>query len=204
MTKKFKEHLNESGLSRVHSQAQAHDTGTITAFRYAKKCGEGDKYSISENKARNKELKALLLRDGFGVTSIKGSYVENYGTPEAVTVSEESFFVVDIKDTGNLRKALIKYGARYEQDSITFAKAGASYALIGTNNCPNGYPGKGKEISLGAASMGNAGMFFSKVKNRPFVFKEAELQLDTLSHHGWHGGQAIIKIAEAADAHGND
>ena len=46
---------------------------------------------------RNRKLKAELLGRGYGVTRILGSYIENFETPKAVEVAEESFFVSNRK-----------------------------------------------------------------------------------------------------------
>lgn len=156
--------VNESGLSRIYQHYMEHDSGTISAFR-------GD-IDLKENKERNKELKGYLLSQGYGVTSIKGIYIENYGKEDAREVDEESFFVVDLKDSGKLKEDLIKMGKKYNQDSITFSKSGNEdgvYYLIGTNK--DGYPGEGKKIKLGKAMFGKDGEFYSKINGRPFVFE---------------------------------
>lgn len=94
--------VNESGLSRIYQHYMEHDSGTISAFR--------GNLELKENKARNKELKGYLLSKGYGVTSIKGTYIENYGKEDVREVDEESFFVVDLEDSGNLKQDLIKMG----------------------------------------------------------------------------------------------
>jgi hypothetical protein len=165
--------LNESSLSRVWSQTKKHDFGTITAFRSARDCGNGEKYTKEENMKRNTSLLAKLRAKGYGVTKIKGSYIENFGSPNAREVGENSFLVVDIKDSGNLKKDLMNLGEEFEQDSIIFGKAGESGVLIGTNMCPDGYPGYHKEVSQGGALFGKTGQFMSRVKGRPFVFSES-------------------------------
>ena len=167
--------VNESSLSRLWKHSQGHDTGTISAFRDSKDCGRGEKYTLSQNKQRNSQLKAKLLSAGFGVTSIKGTYIENYKSTNAIEVEEDSFFVVNYQDKGDLKKRLIKFGEEFEQDSITFSKASGEYYLISTNKCPTGYPGFGKigvEVKLGKPIFSENGEFFSKINGRPFVFKE--------------------------------
>ena len=67
--------LNESGLSRVHQHIGAHDTAVITAFRNdpssdegcvdAVPPGEQEESPLKANKARNKNLKAVLLKMGY-------------------------------------------------------------------------------------------------------------------------------------------
>ena len=173
---------NESSLSRIYKHTLEHDSGTITAFRSARDCNDGEKYTNKENRKNNAILKAKLLKKGYGVTSIQGIGIENFKSDNEIEVKEQSFIVIDLKDKGTLKKDLIKLGTEFEQDAITFSvKGGKSYVLIGTNDCPNGYPGKGKVDKLGRAIFGDDGEFFSKVKGRPFVFVESasEHRLDT-------------------------
>jgi len=171
--------LNESGLSRVWKQTQEHDFGTITAFRGAKDCGKGEPYSKSDNMKRNKSLTAKLQALRYGVTKIKGSYIENYGSENEQEVGENSFIVIDIQDKGTLKNDLLKLGEEFEQDSIIFGKAGKGGSLIGTNKCPDGYPGYHKEAKQGGAIFGKTGEFMSRVKGRPFVFSES------VEHYGY-------------------
>ena len=177
----FSSYLNESSLSRIWKQTKEHDSGTISAFRSAKDCNQGEPYSKKENLQRNAKLKAKLLNLGYGVTKIKGTYIENYGSDNEKEVKEDSFIVVDLKDTGKLEKDLRKLGEEFEQDSITFQKKDGDYYLIGTNNCPDGYPGKGKKIKLGKPMYGKSGEFHSKINGRPFVFESVESNLKKLT-----------------------
>jgi len=174
----LKRNLKESSLSRIWQHTKSHDSGTITAFRYAKDCNTGEVFTKSENKTNNNILKGKLLKLGYGVTAIAGTYIENYGTDNEKEVKEDSYIVVDLKDTGNLKKDLIKLGTEFEQDSITYQKLGGSYELISSNKCPQGYPGKGKigvSLKLGKPMFGKSGEFHSKINGRPFVF-ESSLQ----------------------------
>jgi hypothetical protein len=169
---KANENIVETGLSRVYRQTRDHDYGTITASRYASDCGNGVKYTYEQNRKRNISLLAKLRVRGYGVTSIKGSYIENYNTPNAREVGESSFLVIDIQDTGNLRDDLLLFGEEFEQDSIIYGNAGEPGVLIGTNHCPDGYPGYHVEVTQGTALFGKTGEFMSRVKGRPFVFSE--------------------------------
>ena len=171
----FKKYLRESGLGRVHQFWSEHDTGTITGFRNTEDCGEGKKISTSTNKNRNSVLKSLLLSKGYGVTKIKGSWLEN-GQKE---IGEESFYVVDLKDHGTLKRDLISFGNRFDQDAITYAKKGSDYYAISTNECPKSWPGfgvVGKESVLGHPIFGKTGINgFSRVGGRAFVFESFDL-----------------------------
>lgn len=171
--------LKESSLSRILKHAEGHECGTITAFRYRRDCGEGERLSTTENKNNNAKLKAYLLSKGYGVTPIKGAYIENYDTDKAIEVKEDSFFVVDLEDKGDLEQELRKLGHRYEQDSIAFMGKDKIWYLIGTNHCASGYPGFDKSVRLGEIKLSKTGEFLSRVRNRPFVFEEVGEQ-DTL------------------------
>lgn len=166
--------INESSLSRVYAQYKLHDSGTISGFRTARNCGSGEAYTMKEKINRNAILKAKLLSLGYGITAIDGVYIENFGSADAVECNEQSFIVIDLKDKKTLKADLKKLGTEFEQDSITFSEVNGDYYLIGTNHCPSGYPGYGKEIKLGKPLFGTNGEFYSKVKNRPFVFTDID------------------------------
>lgn len=185
----LKQNLNESSLSRLQKHMKDHDTGTITAFRYARECGNGDVYTKQENLKRNKSLLAKLQAKRYGVTSVKGSYIENYGTPKAKEVGENVFFVVDLDDTGKLLKDLKKLGNEFDQDSILYIpKGGGESELIGTNKCPDGYPGFNKKVKFKARKLGDKGEFFTRVNGRPFVFKESlEIVTEHVLPEGFYG-----------------
>lgn len=169
--KTYKQLLNESSLSRIYQQTQDHDTAIITAFRDAEDCGKGREIPNAENRKRNAELLSTLKSKGYGVTSVQGKWVENIGTKEEKEVGESSFFVVDLKNTGQLQKDVVKLGKKYEQDAVIFIeKGGKNVLLIGTNEC--GYPGLGKIDKLGTARFGRDGKIKTKVRGRPFIFGE--------------------------------
>ena len=166
--------LKESSLSRIYQHMLEHDTGFITAYRGSSDCGTGVPYTKKDNQKRNKSLLAKIQSKRYNVTSVKGTYIENYGSPEAQEVGEHVFFVVDSNDTGKLKGDLKKWGEEFEQDSILFIDQGAqSGSLIGTNHCENGYPGYGKIVKLKNPVFGESGEFFTRVNGRPFVFKES-------------------------------
>jgi hypothetical protein len=147
-----------------------HETGTITAYRAD--------YTHKENQARNKSLLLKLMDYRLQVTSVKGSYIQDYGTPEAQEVGEHTFFVVDAEDRGNLKSILMKLGEAFQQDSILYIEKGGSPSyLIGTNHTAE-YPGYHNEIKLSQVSYGSESEFMTKVKGRPFVFKD-----DTIEYH---------------------
>lgn len=175
---KFKEYINESGLSRVWSHNEKHDCGALTAFRKARDCGNGELYTRKENKARNKSLLAKLKSKGYSVTSLKGYYPEG-GKDQ----KEESFFVVDINDTGNLLNDIRKLGEEFEQDSVLFIpkgsiKGGNKAFLIGTNKCENNWLGYGQRELFNKGKVGySSPIYTSYVDGRPFIFEEYNMEI---------------------------
>jgi len=152
----------------------------MSAFRYARDCGDGTPYTMAENLQRNSSLLSKLRASRFGVTSIKGIFIENYGAANAREVAENSFFVVDLQDRGDMLSILRNFAEEFEQDSIIFGEAGKNSRVIGTNQCPNGYPGYGKEIVHAGAIFGETGKFMSRVHGRPFIFADKPV----LESHG--------------------
>jgi len=164
--------LQESSISRIHEHLAKHDCGFITAWRSARDCNQGTPYTREEKGALNRKLYAILRTKGYGVTKVKGSYVEDYGSDTAKEVGEESFFVVDLQDSGNLKEDLVALGGAFEQDSILFSNRGGSdVTLVGTSDCENAYPGKGEEVVQGSIA-GDFSQFFSRIGSRPFSFHE--------------------------------
>lgn len=170
---KYIEPVNESSLSRVYNQMKLHDSGTITAFRYARDCGTGEKYTHDENLKRNRSLQAKLQDKRYSVTRVKGSYIENYGTVDSIEVGETVFLVVDINDRGHLKTDLMELGELFDQDSIMFIpKGGVDGHLIGTNHCVNGFPGYHINKPYSHPIFGVTGVFLTRVKGRPFTLTE--------------------------------
>jgi len=187
--------VNEKSLSRIFNHMKEHATGTLTGFRFAEDCGKGEKFSKKQNQQRNKSLLAKLQAKRYGITTLKGTYIENFGTPEAREVGETIFFIVDLEDKGNLEKDLRALGLEFDQDSILFIpKGGEKSVLIGTNKCPNGFPGFGVRKDFNKRQFGEKGEFFTKVKNRPFTFTESieEIPLPQ-GYFGRMGCDAIAK-----------
>ena len=194
---KIKEYLNisESSLTRVYNQMQLHDAGTITAFRSASHCNAGRKYTHNDNLKRNQSLLSKLHTKGYSVTRVLGTYIEDYGSDNPKEVGESVFLVVDIKDTGKLKKDLMVFGEEFEQDSILYAPKGSKKGyLIGTNKCENGYPGYHVSITLNNPIFGESGQFFTRVNGRPFTLKEDFKQIQ--SPMGYFGKWACYLMSK--------
>jgi hypothetical protein len=184
--KSFEDYIKESSLSRIKSKIDSHATGAITAFRGS--------FTKSQNQQRNKKLLAMIMRRGFQVTTVKGSYIEDFGTDSAKEVGETSFFVVNPQegsDGGALENELIKYGKMFDQDSILSVPFKGAAKLIGTNG--SDFPGYNKSVAVGSAGYGKSGEFFSRVNGRSFNFSEGEHIAPSSKNGRW----ALKQIAES-------
>jgi len=160
-----------------------YETAIITAFRNDPsdelKCTdvsevgevEGENTIQQTNERRNRVLKATLLSLKYGVTKVDGSYIEDFETPEAYEVAEESFFVVNLQDDPDFIDQISKLGEKFCQDAVLIVPRGAEGAyLFGTNNSE--FPGFGQRIEAGDLSFGREKEFMTKVGNRPMAFTE--------------------------------
>jgi hypothetical protein len=202
---KVPEILTESSMSRILSLTKKYDCAIITAFRdELVNClydtEDLTKINISDNKGRNKALKAFLLNNKYAITNVKGNYIENYisdkqkkldAESEKVIVraepkekKEDSLFVVNINGDPKFIENIIKLGKLFCQDAVMiFEKESGSKYLYGTNNSP--YPGLDKTDSFSHYNFGDEAEFMTKVKGRPFHAynpKEDELEkIDVLN-----------------------
>ena len=172
----WKEFLTESSISRTYEHILNHDTGFMTAFRDntkdKTKCMP-DHSNTMENYERNRQLKAVLLNKGYGVTDVDGTYVEYFGTDAAKEVKEDSFFVVNLKDDPNFKDTITGLGEHFCQDSVLFVPRGGEQSyLIGTNDAD--FPGYGNEEETGEFLGGKEGEFMTRVgkSKRPIQFAE--------------------------------
>lgn len=201
--------LTESSLNRVRSHIMKHDSATITAFRDdpsdSKYCMDAsavsDKIESNKqnkkkiyrktNRERNSELKGILMGLNYGITPVKGVYVENYKDPNApktppkigtdgkpikepkpVEVGEESFFVLNSPDDPNFIQNMYALSKKFCQDCVLIIPKGGKGAYVyGTNKNWPGY--KVKNVQ-GDIYFGEEGEFMTKVKNRPFKTKKNE------------------------------
>ena len=177
--------LKESGLSRVYGHIMDYDSAILTAFR--------NEFSEKENYERNRELKARLLSQGYGVTKVDGSYIENFESPQAIEVSEQSLFVSNRQEDVEFFVEMAALGEEYEQDSVLMIpKGGEESYLLGTKE-GNDFPPYKEQISVGGLKMGKEAEFMSRVKGRPFVFKE---ELETYEKLSKNSRWAVKVLAD--------
>jgi len=139
-----KQTIKETSLSRIHKHLMSHDCAVVTA-----------------------SLKYALEMNGYGVTRVLGTYVENYLTDNAIEVKEESFFVVNLVDDPKFIDYIITLSKVYCQDSVMIMKKGGNNNyLVGTNLA---WPGLGKIVKMGDFKPAKEGEFMTKVNDRPFI-----------------------------------
>ena len=173
--------VTESGISRLIRQSDEHDCAMITAFRGVMD-GCVDKTECTkhanthdENTHRNHVLLAILYRRGYGVTSIDGSYIENFGQADAKEVAENSFFVCNLKDDPTFLHRMQRLGEVFCQDSVFLKPRDGDGYLIGTNHSRN--PGLGVRVTVPQFIGGKIpGEFLSRIRNNPFGFSVIEDQ----------------------------
>jgi hypothetical protein len=185
---KWREGINESSLSRVYGHIVDHDSGILSAFR--------NEYANKENYERSRKLKADLLSKGYGVTKVKGSFVEGFDTDKAVEVSEQSLFVVNLKDNNDFNSNLINYGHKWEQDSVLIIPKGGKDAYLYGTSETNDYPPFQEKQLVGSLKMGEEDEFMTRVSGRPFIFKEELETYENLSRNSKWALKKLIKDKE--------
>lgn len=187
---KKEETLNEKSLNRAISFMNKYDIAIITAFRYEftnetpntlkdipqdweKKNDKPYQYTRKEKESRNRDLLAVLLKRGYGVTKIAGNYIENYKEPDAKEVGETSFFVVNLNNDENFYNTLFELSEYYNQDSFLFKPKGSEEAFaVGTNNAR--WPGYGNQENIGKLHRNVENEYLSRIGTSSFAFSPEE------------------------------
>jgi hypothetical protein len=176
----WNKYINESSLSRTHQHIMEHDTAMLTGYRGdptdMSKCAIGSRAdkagpkALQINKMRNEDLMKKLRGLGYGVTSVLGSYVEDYMQNTAREVKEASLFVVNLNDDPDFFAQIENLGQYFCQDSVLMIpKGGKGAYLLGTNN--SSFPGFGQKSETGEFAGGEEGEFMTRVGDRPLVFR---------------------------------
>jgi hypothetical protein len=131
--------LSESTLNRIEKWVKSKDIAGISAFRgrltnftnnTLMDIEPETEYSKKENLKRNILLKSALLKSGYGITRVAGSYLEK-GSVES---QEESFIVVNLNNDPEFRHKIFKLSEYFNQDSFLYKHKDSDDAfLIGTN-----------------------------------------------------------------------
>jgi len=182
----WKQFLNEmSGLSRVYGHIMEHDSAILSAFR--------NEYTNKENYDRSRYLKAGLLSEGYSVTKVKGTYIENFKTDKAVEVAEQSLFVLNNRDGAQFEDKIISLGEEFEQDSVLIIPQGGKGAYLYGTREGNEFPPYQQTEVVGDLKMGEEDEFMTRVNKRPFTFKE---ELETYEKLSRNSKWALKKMLE--------
>lgn len=152
--------ITEASLSRVWQHTNSdRPIAMLTAFR-----GE---YDREENVKRNKELAATIRNLGYGFFFLDGFWIENQGTEDEIHVSEDSLFVIAPAGSDEeFRSAMIKLGAKYNQDGVLVKDRDGAKVYTKTGDVM---------FDVGTLKPGKAGEIYSKLRNNKdsntFVFE---------------------------------
>lgn len=169
-----KEVLKESSINRLIKHSNEYDCGAITAFRVNDK--QGNPYTHKQNQQRNRSLRLLLTSKGYSIISIRGKYFEsNANEPKY----EDSYFVIDRKETGNLKEDLMTLGELFEQDSVLFIPKGEKPYLIGTSkNVGEDALQYGEKLEFDKYKYGEEGEYYTTfVNDRPFFLESVQEEI---------------------------
>lgn len=72
--------LVESGLARLHAKMARNDVGVISAFRKER--------TFEENMQLHRQLRAKLIKLGYDVTEVAGTYIEGYDKEKAPEIED--------------------------------------------------------------------------------------------------------------------
>jgi len=167
----FLEHyITESSWTRLWKQMQDYDVALISAFRNFDK--NGKPLNKSQNRERNKKLKAAVLSLGYGSTDVFGSWLETVAkTGEQVESAEESFFVVNLPNDPKFYQRMEALSTLWEQDAFLIKMAGKNPELVGTNEtCV--WIKKGDKRELGDFHLNKMSQNMTRIGNTPFVFDD--------------------------------
>jgi len=201
----WRKYLTETGLSRVRKHIMEHDCAILTGFREdatdrsnctekAIEAGEED-----TNMSRNRELKANLLRSGYGVTKVAGTWVEDYGLASAKEHQEKSLFVVNLEDDPMFIESMVDLGERYCQDAVLIIpEHGKGAYLIGTNNSE--FPSYGVKVDQGDIKFGEEDTEFkTRVGGRPFSASPDEDLTEDLETYNQLSGLSRMAVKGIQD-----
>jgi len=134
-----------------------------------------------QNYDREQQLKAELRNSGFGYVRINGHYIEDHNG-EKMNVSERSFIVIgNPDDDGQLKAFALRMGEMFDQDSILYKPAGARQqaTLIGTTH-RDSWLSYGSTQDVGVFHPSRVGDFYSRFKNKTFVFDNVSEQTNLM------------------------
>jgi len=191
MRKEDGEPIVEPSINRVESWIRSRECAFITAWRTQYKnitdntfkpthlrngetfeAGddfiEGDAFTADEKRFYNQELKATLLRLGYGVTKVRGVFREE-GFEGCDPGQEESFLVVNLRNDPDFKRNLFRLSEYYNQDCFMYSPPDSDeWFNIGTNAAD--FPGYGNESPAGSFQRNVLADFMPRIGNVGFAF----------------------------------
>lgn len=140
--------VNENALSCIQRWIDTRECAIISARREKLEnvtnntylCGGlevGHVFTPGENQDRKRKLSAKLVKLGYGVTAIGGTYIEGVNTDDPISVVENSFIVTNIHDDPHFFDELFKLSEYFNQDGFLYKSKGkVDVYLYGTNENP--------------------------------------------------------------------
>ena len=151
--------ITESSLSRAKVYMDNYDCCTISAFRPTNKL---------KNKEQSGKLGVEIRKLGLVHFMVDGSWVNNYGTPQAHENKELTYFVVNSSNSTSFIEDMKKLGEKFDQDAIMVYPKGKNPYLIGTSKRKDSYPGYGKIIQQNKVEFGKEAKAMTRVNGRPY------------------------------------
>ena len=133
--------LMESELYSFLTYDNEHDCAFISAYRTARDCGQGKRYTKRENLQRSTNLLYKLISRRYRAISVLGQFRD--GRQDS---SERTFFVLNLHNSEQFAENIISFGEDFEQDAVLIipkgalqgrGKSRAYYAR--TNACENNF-----------------------------------------------------------------
>lgn len=156
--------IDESSLTRLIRHSQEHDCAIITACRKSR--------PADINEANDERLCRILLKSGFGVTTVIGTFQEAGKKPGI----EKSFFTVNLSDSPKFIWAIMELGEANSQDGVFIIPKGGFVNpklcyLVGTSRIPAVSPRYHEKQFAEEILVDKKWVFKTKIKNRFFAFK---------------------------------
>lgn len=155
---------------------------------------EGEPFSTEEKKYYNKKLKSVLLSYGYGITKVRGKWIEDL-SKDTSSDDEESFFVVNINNDPSFKSKIFDLSEKFNQDAFTYSPLGTTegYA-IGTNAAS--WPGYGNSILLGNFTPNIIAQAMTSIKNRGFSFTNQECDKEKPKSFQDRKGERMKKLLD--------
>ena len=148
--------LDQNKINQVHNWIVSKEIAIISATREVLKdvtpctCEKvmiGHAFSNAENRLRNEELSAVLLRSNFGIKRIAAASTEKLQINNQL-LKGECFLVVNVNDNPLFFNTIKKLGEYFNQDFVLLnPKESDTVYAYGTNY--NAEPGFDKEVVVG-------------------------------------------------------